>query len=437
MLGRPSNLILAVAIAGIIGLAPARAQAPAGGATGQKNWKDRTEYDLFEAARTGKDPKANLEKLDQWKKSYPQTDFLGQRQQLYLANYVAAGQIPNAINTAKEILATDPNNFQALYYITLYTMSLVPPGSATVPPEICDQGEKAAAGMIANLDKQKPANMSDADWAKTRQPIEAVAHTTIGWCAMMKKDYDKAETEFKQSLTLNPNNGQVAYWLGVSIAAQKKPEKGSEFLFYFARAASYDGQGAVAPAVQKAALDYFQKAYATFHGSKDGADQVLALAKTNPAPPPGFKIASVVDIAKDQQAKEEAAAKANPSLALWKQIKEALTGPMGDAYFGSNMKDALLPTFTGKVVSLEPATKPKKIVLAIEDGTTPDATLEFEAALPGKVDPGTELSFEGVPSGYTASPFMVTFKVEKDKLHGWTGTNPAPARRPVHKPAAK
>jgi len=62
-------------------------------------------------------------------------------------------------------------------------------------------------------------------------------------------------------------------------------------------------------------------------------------------------------------------------------------------------------------------------VLALEDGTTPDATLKFDVPLPGKVEPGTELSFEGVPQSYTAAPFMVVFSVDKDKLHGWTGKN--------------
>ena len=101
------------------------------------------------------------------------------------------------------------------------------------------------------------------------------------------------------------------------------------------------------------------------------------------------------------------------------------------------MKDALLPTLKGKVVKLEPETKPKTVVLALEDGTTPDATLKFEMPLAGKVDPGTELSFEGVPQSYTASPYMVVFNVEPDKLHGWTGKNAPPAHHaPVHKKAS-
>jgi hypothetical protein len=63
--------------------------------------------------------------------------------------------------------------------------------------------------------------------------------------------------------------------------------------------------------------------------------------------------------------------------------------------------------------------------------------LKFEMPLAGKVDPGTELSFEGVPQSYTASPYMVVFNVEADKLHGWTGKNAAPVHHaPVHKKAS-
>jgi len=89
----------------------------------------------------------------------------------------------------------------------------------------------------------------------------------------------------------------------------------------------------------------------------------------------------------------------------------------------------------GRNVKLEPATKPKTILLALDDGTnstTADATLKFATALPGSVPVGTELTFEGVPESFTPNPLMVVFNVDKDKLHGWTGKktpSAAPARR--------
>jgi len=90
-------------------------------------------------------------------------------------------------------------------------------------------------------------------------------------------------------------------------------------------------------------------------------------------------------------------------------------------------------------VKLEPAVKPKIIYMAMDDGaqtdaSTADATLKFETPLPGKVEPGTELTFEGVGESYTANPLMVVFNVDKNDLHGWTGKNTPTA--PVRHPAA-
>jgi len=203
-------------------------------------------------------------------------------------------------------------------------------------------------------------------------------------------------------------------------------------MFYFARAASYDGPGALNPEGRKTVLEYVQKAYNTYHGSAEGFDQLLQLAKTNTAPPPGFKIVSAAEIAKAKEAAEAAEAAKNPQLAIWKSIKEALAGADGANYFKSSMEGSLLPEFTGKVVSIQPAIKPNTVLLAIADSTgkVADATLKFEKPLPGKVEPGTVLAFQGVPVSYTVNPFMVTFNVDKEHLKGWTGTGgAAPVRK--------
>src|SRR5260370_32937783 len=235
------------------------------------------------------------------------------------------------------------------------------------------------------------------------------------------------------------SNGEDNSLWGTAIANEKIVQKYSAALFYLAKVAVYDGPGATSAEGRKQVLAMVQKMYTTYHGSAQGLEDLLALAKSQAAPAANYHIKSKKEI--DQEAADAAAAAAekaandNPELHLWKQIKEALTGADGANYFGSSMKDALLPTLKGKVVSLTPAIKPKTLVLALDaDGKTADATLKFDIALAGKVDPGTELSFEGVPESYTANPFMVTFNVDKDKLHGWTGKNaPAP---PVHRKAA-
>jgi hypothetical protein len=117
----------------------------------------------------------------------------------------------------------------------------------------------------------------------------------------------------------------------------------------------------------------------------------------------------------------------NPELAIWRSIKSQLAGPNAAKYFRAVLKDAQLPMLSGKIVKIDPAVKPTVIVLAMEDGVTPDATLRFETPLVGSMKSGAALSFEGTAESYTTEPFMVVFRVERDGLHGWTGRNTAPA----------
>jgi hypothetical protein len=77
---------------------------------------------------------------------------------------------------------------------------------------------------------------------------------------------------------------------------------------------------------------------------------------------------------------------------------------------------------------MTPASRPKTVVVAVEKSGVADCTLTFEAALPGKMEPGEELEFEGVAKSFAKEPYMLTMTVEKDKLTGWTGKNAPPAR---------
>ena len=131
--------------------------------------------------------------------------------------------------------------------------------------------------------------------------------------------------------------------------------------------------------------------------------------------------------------KEEEFKKSNPQLALWMSVKKELAGPNGPAYFDGTLKDAALPKLKGKLVSMKPALKPKEIVLALSDASSPEVTLKIAEGgfLPGKAEPGTEIEFEeAVAKSFAADPFMLTAEVEKAKITGW------PAQAAAAKPAA-
>jgi len=430
---------------GMVAIAVAAALALGLGAQEKKKeWKDRAEYDLYESITKTQDPNQWLDLLNKWKTAYPQSDYADIRREMYLASYRALNKPREAFDAAEEVLKDNPNNLIALSAVVGYVYAIVPYQAALTPQMTADldAAEKAATGILGNLEaiyakENRPPEMTDSQAGQAKPQLKAFAQKTLGYIALERKNYPAAQTELTKALDLDPNQGQVSFWLGAAILAQNQehPELQAAALYDFARAAAYDGPGSLPANDRKQIQDYLTKVYAQYHGSNEGLDKLIARAKTSALAPSGFTLLSRVDVEKQQLAAEEAQERANPMLALWKRIRTELEGAGGAAYFENNMKGAALPggvegveKFKGKLVSMTPETRPKELVLAISDATTPEVTLKLDSPLAGKMEPGGDLQFDGVAESYTKDPFMVTFTVEKSHVEGWTGKN-VPARK--------
>jgi hypothetical protein len=403
---RSLRIAAALSVALIAQAAFAQPPAPA------KNWQTG-EYDMYQAILKEQQPVKRLEMLDGWKQKFPKTDYEDIRQQAYLQTY---SQVMTAAYSSQDT-------------------------------QVWAAGLKSADAVMSNFDMLfsfKPAEVSDADWATAKKQVRSLAQNMPGYVALQQKDFAKAETEFTKRLTEDPTQAQVSLWLFIA-AANEKPAKWPLLLFEQARAAMYDGEGALDAAQRQKYKAEFEKRYVTYHGATDGMVELENLAKANALPPADFKVLSKVEIAKAaadaKEKQEEDFRKQNPMLALWVQIKTALTAADGADYFEKSMKGAGLPggvngvtEFKGKLIEAKPAIRPKELVLSVEDGKTPDVTLKLDAALVGKMEPGAEIGFQGVASGYTANPYMVTFDVEKAKITGWKGGPAAPVRTPPRRP---
>jgi hypothetical protein len=390
------------------------------------DWKDPAEYDLYKPITQTQDPHVWIDSLDKWTRQYPQSELGEIRRQLYLETYRQLNRPREAFNAAVDVLRDNPNNLFALSTIVGGIYQLTPAAAADL-----DIAERAATTILANLDgiyakENRPSEMSDADAAKAKPDMLVFAQKTVGWIDWTRKDFARAEVELAKSIALDPKQGQVSYWLADSILEQNKmnPEKQPVALYYFARAAAYDGPGSLPASDRKNLTTYLNTAYVKYHGSDDGLPQLMAGAKTSAVAPAGFQIKSAAQIEKERIEAEQMFDKTHPESALWKDLKAALTAAAGDTYFETNMKDALVPRLKGKLVAMSPAVKPKELVLAIENSSG-DVILKLDGALPGKMEPGGELEFEGIARSFTKDPFMVTFDTEKAKVSGWTGKNEA------------
>jgi hypothetical protein len=416
----------------------ANAQAP------QKNWKDRAEYDLYDAITKDTMPASRLQNLDKWKSQYAQSEYADVRLKIYLVTYQQMNNHRAAFDIATEILRADPSDLTSLTEIVGYGLTLLPTAAnaqlnAQNKADL-DTVEKTARYIEGNLDKvygadRKPQGTTDDQWNGAKPTMQKFAQFTIARGAALAKDVPKAETELINTVKMDPTNAQAVYMLASNLLGQQKehPEKMPAALFEYARAASYDGPGAIDAATRKQIDAFLTKAYNTYHGSAQGLDQLKTQAKAAALAPDGFAIKSTVDIAKEQEDKRQAAAKENPMLAFWGDIKENLTGD-GSAAYWEAMKDAGLPggkdgvtKFKGKLVSTTPGTKPKELTVAIA-GAAAEVKLVLTEPLPGMMDPGGEISFNGVAKEFSKDPYMITFEVDPADVEGWTGKGPAPAR---------
>jgi Tfp pilus assembly protein PilF len=408
---------------------PAAGQPPAAAgqppAAAQKNYKDRAEYDLYLKITQTPDPKARLELLNTWQDKYPQTDYSQERSQYFLATLAQlAGTDPTQrqklIDKASEALKADPKNFRAAYLIALHGPQL---GGASPSPDLVTQVNSAAHAVIDGAAEafdpsKKPANIAQADFDRAKAQATALAHNALAWEASTKKDNATMESEYKASLQADPNQAGVSATFAKMLIGEKKYPEG---LFEYARAAQYDGPGALPPAARTQLMDYFNKAYTQFHGSDEGKQALLDQAKTSAVPPENMQLSSQADAANKQADAMNARMASDPAFKLWYSIESSLKADNGQQFFASNMKDVEVPggaqgvkNFSGTVLTVDPPDRPTKVTLGVDDPTKPDATLEFSQPLPPsaleKIKVGEKLEFGGVVDSFTKDPYVLTFK---------------------------
>lgn len=369
----------------------------------KKEYKDRAEYDIISKVYAEADPVKKLALLDEWKAKYAETDYHLERSRFYLDSYQKAGKTAEAVGAAKELLTKVPDDFAANYAITLYT-----PYLGRADAEIIADGSKAATALLKALPTQfaaanKPAQVATEAWDNARQQAEVAAHLTVGWGLMQKKDNVGAEKKFSELLELDPSRGQVSYWLGQVVLAQKDAAKYDLAFFSFARAALYDGPNAMPPDGRAQVSDYVQKLIKSNYGEESFNlywPRFEGMAKASALPSERIELKSTQEL---QFEAEQKARKENPLLWIYKDLKTKLTGTDGEATW-ADLRGKLTPKMRLYVVSASPPERPATINLTSEPGGSIEVVLNLENRRRTGVRRGTMLTIDGVASALTRSP---------------------------------
>lgn len=382
----------------------------------QKQAKDQQEYELITKAFGTQPSTALLEILDQWKEKYAETAFGVERVRLYLASYQATNQVEMAVATAKEILGMVPGDFTATYAIVNATRYRGKTDTNTL-----DEGKTAAEallglgkfssepGLIAKQFAAKPAQVPQEQWDAAKSQVQVTSHQLLGWIAMQRKDYGGAEAAFKQALSLNGNHGITSYELGQVVQAQANPDKTTLTLYSFARAAAYDGPGALPEGPRETAKKYIHDLYIKYAGTEEGFDDLFATAKQSALPPAGFP--EIKDAGTRKYEADLAFKKNDPMRYEFVALKKRLSQPT-DSTWGQ-LRGKLTPKFRLFVVSATPQNAPNRLTLTSTRGGNAEVTINLTNRLRAAPSRGSRVTFRGVAATLTRSPFMLVLNDSK------------------------
>ncbi len=392
-------------LAGILMVPLARAHAAeasppqAAASTKQPQWKSRAEYNAFEAFVKATDPNKRISLIQAFLQKFPNSDFKVNAYVVEMQTYEQLNNSAKAIQAAKKILTLNPNQLDALAYLSFafpYTYKPTDPDAAT---QLSRGLAEAQHGLQVLQNFPKPANVSEAQFDAYIKPKRAFFNTAIGFADLQNKDYADALAPLQAAAQDRPNDPLTLSMLGQAYLNSSPPDY-NDGIWYLARAAALAKAARSPNAADLEKL--FNQEYQYRRGSNQGEKAVLAEAASSPTPPSGFSVSTPPkhkptgnkNLDAFYQLEDALVVGGNTAQANWKQLKGqpiALVGTVDSVQPGPD------PGTTLVNVDITPRAKSTTGAynIQLEDSTQPDAKL---------LQPGDPVQFQGALSAYTSSP---------------------------------
>jgi tetratricopeptide (TPR) repeat protein len=423
-------------------------QAPAAGGQDQGAGKQpytMAEYNSYKACADDKVPASQIKCLDDFVSKYPNSALLIYIYPLYYQAYGTQKNYAKVIENADKLLALGdkvepPIRLQA-YNVRLGAWTALPVADQTSGAAAA---RDAAAKALKTLDEiKKPDNVSDADFAKSKQPYIIFFNNTGAQGSVLLKDFAGAMTFYKAILAVNPDEPVTQYNMGKAYLAMNPPQQ-MEAFWHIAKAIS---SKTATDAQKKQLTPYLKKLILAYQGgtvcdslSDSEYNELLQLASSSADRPESYKLLSAADL--------DAARK---DMTIASVIADLKAG--GDkaktTWFASCGLE--FPDVPGKLFEVTaPATASDPVALKLAFVTS---QAEFDAApapdMEVKIVGQPEVAklnkddtpaprFTGTLASYDPAPaFMLHWEKGKLNAEDMPKDKPAAKKPPVRKPAPK
>ncbi|HEV2234310.1 MAG TPA: hypothetical protein VGV68_13030 [Terriglobia bacterium] len=416
------------------------AASPQAAAAGEKKpaWKTTEEYNAYQAAFNEKDPHKKISLAEAFLAKFQDTDFKDLAYLQELAAYQQLGDGPNAIGAGEKALAVNPDNLDALRYVSFafpFVFKATDPDAASKLTR-AENESKHGLDLLQKL--QKPANATDEQFNQAIKGLRSIFNGTVGFVALQQKDYAGAITSLKTAAEDNPGNNLTFSMLGQAYL-QSSPPDYDNGIWSLARSvalakASSDPNAA-------ALAKYYDQVYVSRHGSDEGEGDIINQASASVNPPAGFKVAPAEKHKPTGNAAIDAFYNMEDSLKVGgDQEKQAWAQVKGQPF-----------AMPGTVNSSQKGTDPDTYLVQIAITDESKAKDGYDIVLRDKqpdakyLSKGDPVAFQGTLAEYTMTPvFSLTLdgtiddkflEAAKDKAETKTKPKPRPrstARRRKH-----
>ncbi len=394
--------------------------------------KDPAEYNAYMGAIQQKDPAAQISGLEAYLTQYPSSVMKIAALQTLMQDYQQTNNQAKTIETAQKLVAADPCNVRALALLSYIDRLKAQGGDPNAKQDLTDAQKYGQNGLECLPKFTKPPSTSDADYNKMKGQMDGIFNAAIGIADLTDKDYEAARKTLRAAEDSSPDEQKdfsIVYPLALAYAGPNPPQPTVtadplNAIWYAARASVV----APNPQYQQQIEKYAKSLYMKYHGGDDGWNDVLTQAKASPDPPAGFAIKPAPTPAEQAHTMVGSTSPDKMDFATWEFI--FTNGSKDD-------QDTVWNAIKGKAVQMQGtvihATPTEFQIAGSADdiaANKADITLNFPEKVPLRLVPkdGATLDFQGEPSSYTSTPFMMT--MDNGKL--LKAAAPAPTHRPHH-----
>jgi tetratricopeptide (TPR) repeat protein len=387
----------------------------------QKVIKDPAEYNAYITALNTQDPMQKAAAMEAFVNQYPNSVVKVDAMEQAMAAYQQAGNQAKVEESARKILAGNPNNIRALAIVTFIDRAKATQGDQNALKAVCDESQR---GLQSLPTWTKPEGLSDADFQKLRNQMANIFEGAAGFCALQAKNFPVSREHLSKALQIDPTNFGDTFQLAISYLSSTPMDLTG---FYYCAHAINLAQTANNAQGATGVNNYCKATYHNYHGNDTGWDQFVQQYGALPTPPAAADLAKAItpkptpcDIA------VQAVQQNDPgtlSFSDWEFIlSQSACSPAG-----KDAADKVWAAIQAKEKNGEAKLQiPVKVISAGKDSIDGAITDENQQANKADVHvvmekpllkvpaPGSTIDVIGVLTSYTPNPFM--FTMEKGAL---------------------